>query len=558
MGLINTFQKWFGRNSTPGPGDDFWYNPIGASTFSPIRITPDSAMQSTAVIGCVKVISETIAGLPLPLYRKQGDGKKRETNHVIAKLLSTTPCPWMTSFEWREMMTAFVLLRGNAYAQKVKSRRGELISLNPLNPTWMKVSLNTESSELEYRYKVRGLNEILLEQDEVFHLKGYSTDGITGISVISMAANAIGLAIAAEQYGAKVFTNDARPGGILKHPGKLSDDAHKRIQKSWQDAHAGIENAHKVGIVEEGMDWIKVGMSSEDVQFIDSRKFQVEEIARMFRVPPHMIQDLSRATFSNIEHQSLSFVQHTLLPWLRRWEGAINVRLIPSKEQETLFAEYLVDGLLRGDTQARYSAYQVGRQNGWLSANDIRKLENMEPLDGEQGDMYVVQANMVDAEKLASGEVLTGTVGQDAPNKEAATTKDDNSSALSGDKATKTQQNSLNIEGFRTLFQRITDRLGTKELKKRISMLKNGESRTEIDKFYDSHSLMMIDELRAVFDCFVPKPEENQTILQQEVSEYIDKRKSCLEDAVVCETKMRKDLGALVNNLIHTYEKEPA
>lgn len=514
MGLLSTFRRMFGRDQTPGPADDFWYHPVSRS-YAGVKVNPESAMQSTAVIGCVRVIAESIAGLPLVLYRRRGDKRKRETNHEISKLISTKPCAWMTSFEWREMMTAFVLLRGNAYAQKLVTRRGELVGLNPLNPANMTPKLNSEKGEIEYFYKIQGRQEVRLSQDEVFHIKGYTTDGVTGISVIAMAGTAIGLSIAAEQYGAKVFTNDATPGGILKHPAKLSDDAHKRIQKSWQDAHSGIDNAHKVAIVEEGMDWTKVGMTSEDVQFIDSRKFQVEEIARMFRVPPHMIQDLSRATFSNIEHQALSFVQYTLLPWLRRWEGVINTRLIPEDEQETLFSEFLVDGLLRGDIQARYNAYQVGRQNGWLSANDIRRLENMEPLKGEQGEIYVVQAQMVDLEKLASGELEDENTGETDP-------KQPENDAENDENTDETEQKQQKIKAFEQLFRSIMNKNSIKEEKRLRSLLNKGANTDEFVNFYKEHGLFLRETLIPQCNAFIAAISDSERDVTAEVNATID------------------------------------
>lgn len=521
MGLISTFRRLFGRDNTPGPGDDFWYNPIGTN-YSGVKVTPESAMGCTAVLGCVRVIAETFAGLPFGLYRRKGDSRKRDYTNPIHKLISTQPCGWMTSFEWREMQTAFVLLRGNAYAQKVYSRRGELVSLNPLNPVMMKPKLNTETARVEYVYKTQANQQVVFDQDEILHIKGYTTDSVTGISVIAMAGTAIGLSLAAEQYGAKVFTNGAMPGGILTHPAKLTDEAHKRIKQSWQDAHSGLENSHKVGIIEEGMSWTKVGMSSEDVQFIDSRKFQVEEIARMFRVPPHMIQDLSRATFSNIEHQALSFVQYTMLPWLRRWEGAINTRLIPEKEQEKLYCEFLVDGLLRGDIQARYTAYQVARQNGWLSSNDIRKLENMEPLEGEQGDLYIVQANMVDLEKLANGEIEEENPDKNAPKDDETDPENDKKEPESDENSDKTEQKQRKLGTFAELFRSIMNKNAIKEEKRVTSLLNKGASADEFVSFYKEHGLFLRETLIPQCNAFIAAISDSERDASEEVNEIID------------------------------------
>lgn len=361
-----------------------------------IKVTPETSMRSAAVLACVRVLSETVAGLPLIVYRRGKNGRERDTSLPLFNLLSSKPNRYQTAFEFREMLMAHCLLRGNGYAQKVYDGSGRLVELVPLNPTRVEPRLNADGS-ISYRLRTDRQGDLVIPSDDIFHLRGLATDGIVGVSPIAYAREAVGLSIATEEFGARVFSNDAKPGGILEHPGKLSDEAHKRIKDSWQEAHAGVKNAHKVAVLEEGMRWQRIGISASDTQFIEARKFQIEEIARIFRVPPHLIGHLERATFANIEHQSLEFVQHTMLPWLRRWEQAIGARLMTNQESTTHYCEFLVDGLLRGDIQSRYSAYAVGRQWGWLSADDVRRLENMEPLPNGDGSDYLVPLNMVSA-----------------------------------------------------------------------------------------------------------------------------------------------------------------
>lgn len=392
---IPKFLKFFTREAPQiAPTDDYWYSAIG-KIVNGVNVTPDMALQCSAVFSCVRVLAETIAGLPFILYTKSDSGRTRDTKHPLYRLIHDTPNKWMTSFEYREMCMGHLLLRGNAYSQKIYNGKNEIVELIPLDPSRMTVVMSDDGS-ISYHYSSRSRGKIVFPQDRIFHLKAYSNDGIIGMSLISQAAESIGLSISAEKYASRMFENDATPGGILSHPGKLTDEVHKRIKNSWNEAHKGVEKSHNVAIIEEGMKWEKIGMSPEDMQFIASRKFQLEEIARIFRIPPHLIGHLEKATFSNIEHQSLEFVQHTILPWLRRWEQAIAARLLTEQEAETKYVEFLVDGLLRGDLESRYRAYAVGRQWGWLSANDILKMENRDPI-GEKGDIYLVPLNMVDA-----------------------------------------------------------------------------------------------------------------------------------------------------------------
>ncbi len=363
------------------------------STSAGVSVSPSGSLRSSAVLACARILAESVASLPLILYERRADGKRRATEHNLYRILHDLPNPEMTSMEFRELLMGHLALWGNAYAEIETDGRGRVVALWPLRPDRMEVV--RDGPELRYRYRLPSGDIVVLRKEYVLHIRGFGTDGVVGLSMIALARQAIGLSLATEEFGARFFSNGARPGIVLKHPGRLSDEAERRLRKSWTDRHGGLSNAHRVGILEEGMDIAQIGIPPEDAQFLDTRKFQVTEIARIFRVPPHMLADLERATFSNIEHQSIEFVTHTLRPWLVRWEQAIHRDLLLERERGRYFAEFLVDGLLRGDIRSRYEAYSIGRQNGWLSANDIRRLENMNPIEG--GDVYLIPLNMIPA-----------------------------------------------------------------------------------------------------------------------------------------------------------------
>lgn len=383
-------------NPRAGPKNSLWGSSTAfffGSTSSGKVVNEKTAIQTTAVYACVRVLAEAIASLPLHTYRYTEDGKEKATDHPLYQLLHNEPNPEMTSFVFRETLMGHLLLWGNAYAQIIRDGRGNVTSLYPLLPDKMTVD-RTSTGELYYLYKKEGL-DYPLRQEDVLHIPGLGFDGLVGYSPIAMAKNAIGMAIATEEYGARFFANGANPGGVLEHPGVVKDPA--RIRESWNAVYQGSANAHRVAVLEEGMKFQPIGIPPEQAQFLETRRFQLNEIARIFRVPPHMIGDLERSSFSNIEQQSLEFVMYTLDPWVVRWEQAISKALIADSEKKEVFVKFNVNGLLRGDYQSRMAGYAVGRQNGWLSANDIRELEDMNRLPEESGgDRYLVNGNMVD------------------------------------------------------------------------------------------------------------------------------------------------------------------
>ena len=379
-------------------------------TTSGKTVNERTAMQTTAVYACVRILAEAIAGLPLHIYRYRLDGgKERISQHPLYYLLHSEPNPEMTSFVFRETLMSHLLLWGNAYAQVIRDGLGRVLGLYPLLPNKMDVN-RSASGELVYTY-YRDVDEsglkpkggyITLRRDEVLHIPGLGFDGLVGYSPIAMAKNAIGMAMATEEYGASFFANGANPGGVLEHPGVVKDP--KRVRESWNTVYQGSANAHRIAVLEEGMKFHQIGIPPEEAQFLQTRKFQINEIARIFRVPPHMVGDLEKSSFSNIEQQSLEFVKYTLDPWVVRWEQALQQSLLLPSEKPRYFVKFNVDGLLRGDYQSRMSGYATARQNGWMSANDIRELEDMNRIPAEEGgDLYLVNGNMT---KLADAGVF--------------------------------------------------------------------------------------------------------------------------------------------------------
>ena len=385
------------QDRTAGSGYAFYFG----GTTSGKAVTERSAMQMTAVYSCVRILAEAVAGLPLHLYRyKEDGGKEKALDHPLYLLLHDEPNPEMSSFVFRETLMTHLLLWGNAYAQIIRNGKGEVIALYPLMPNRMVVDRDIHG-QLYYQYTrsteeaptMKGVT-VNLPPSDVLHIPGLGFDGLVGYSPIAMAKNAIGMAIACEEYGAKFFANGAAPGGVLEHPGTIKDP--QRVRESWQSTFGGSGNSNKIAVLEEGMKYTPIGISPEQAQFLETRKFQINEIARMFRVPPHMVGDLEKSSFSNIEQQSLEFVKYTLEPWLVRWEQSIQRTLFSPEEKKRYFAKFNVEGLLRGDYASRMSGYATARQNGWMSANDIRELENLDRIPTEDGgDLYLINGNML-------------------------------------------------------------------------------------------------------------------------------------------------------------------
>ena len=381
-------------------------------------------MQTTAVYACVRILAEAVASLPLHVYEYQDDGgKKLVHDHPLYYLLHDEPNPEMTSFVFRETLMSHLLIWGNAYAQIIRDGAGRVLGLYPLLPDKMEVQRD-DKGNIYYVYSrnsdenptFKEYGNIKLKAEDVLHIPGLGFDGLIGYSPIAMAKNAVGMTLACEEYGASFFANGANPGGVLEHPGVLKDPS--KVRESWNSVYRGVSNAHKIAVLEEGMKYQQIGIPPEEAQFLETRKFQINEIARLYRIPPHMVGDLDKSSFSNIEQQSLEFVKYTLDPWVIRWEQSLQRSLLLPGEKGKYFIKLNVDGLLRGDYQSRMNGYAVGRQNGWFSANDIREMENMNPIpDEEGGNLYLINGAMT---KLADAGAFakTDTGQQNAPAQE--------------------------------------------------------------------------------------------------------------------------------------------
>lgn len=355
----------------------------GRSTSTGERVSPETAQTIPAYFAAIRVVSEDVAKLPLIVYKRlEPRGKDRAPDHPVYRLLHKAPNPEMSSFAFREVLTQHALSWGNGYAEIVRDGSGTPTEVWPIHPS--RVRAMREDGVL--RYDVReDQGWVPVDPYNMLHIHGPGGDGVSGLSMAQLLAESIGVSLATQRYAAAFFGNNSSPGGILSHPTRLSPEATQNLRKSWEERHGGSANVGRVAILQEGMTWQSISIPNEDAQFLETRRFQVEEIARAFRIPPHMIGDLSKATFSNIEQQALEYVQNTLMPWLVRWEQEVSRKLFDAADDEH-FAEHLVTSLLRGDQAARSAFYSTLFNIGSLSPNDIRELENMNPVEG--GDEY--------------------------------------------------------------------------------------------------------------------------------------------------------------------------
>lgn len=400
---------WLSFRRTSGLAEvDFWLKDAwtgGAQSSAGAVVNEQTAMGVSAVYACMRVLADSVAQLPLKIQKIDTNGKTDDRKHPLWTILHDLPNPEMTAFEFKQAMQAALTLRNNAYAEIERDGVGRVVGLWPLNAAKMQVTRDDQRNKV-WLYELPDGKTVKWTWANtsrtpapILHLRGLG-DGTVGCEPLALLKNTIGMTIAAEEYGARLFSNSAQPRGVLQTPNRLSPQAAVNLKTSWEASHRGLSNAHRVAVLEEGLTWQQVGLSAEDAQFLETRKFQLNEIARAFRVPPHMIGDLERATFSNIEHQAIEFVVHTITPWLVCWEQAIARDLLSVKSFNTHQAKFVVNGLLRGDITSRYAAYATGRQWGWLSANDVLRLEDQNGI-GEQGDIYMTPMNMQDASKPA-------------------------------------------------------------------------------------------------------------------------------------------------------------
>lgn len=369
----------------------------GVETSAGVRVTSSTAMYFVAVYACINILSRTVGSLPLYLYRRlPGGGKEKARKHPLFNLIRYLPNPEMTAMRYRSTLQGHLASWGNSYSYIDWANTGYPKALWPLRPD--RIQVQRINGELVYHY-YPGIEDFKITtgfnipNTYMLHIPGFGYDGVMGYSPITLAREAIGLGLAADAFGAKYFGSGTHPGMVIEHPKQLSSQAHDNLKKSLTDKYSGLGNAHRLMILEEGMKANKIVIDPKDSQFLETRKFQITEIARLFLIPPHMIADLEKATFSNIEEQGIEFVVHTMRPWFVLWEEEYMRSLLRVDEREEYFFQFDVDALMRGDIAKRYAAYAIGKQWGFLSTNDVRDKENLNPVDG--GDQYMVPLNMI-------------------------------------------------------------------------------------------------------------------------------------------------------------------
>lgn len=363
---------------------------ISYNTYAGKRVSPQLAMQLTAVFGCVRVLAESVGMLPCSLYEQLDRGSKKAIKERLYKLLSVKPNGYMTPQEFWELLIACLCLRGNFFAYKVMAL-GEVVELLPLDPGSVVAKLNSQWEPV-YQVTFPDGSSDTLSQKEIWHVRIFTLDGLNGLSPIAYARQAIGLGMATEEHGSRLFSNGAVTSGVLETDQTLSDEAFNRLKADFEDRHQGLVNAHKPMILEMGLKWNQISLSAEDAQFLETRKFQLEEICRIFRVPMHLVQNTDRATFNNIENLGIGFINYSLVPYLTRIEQRINLGLVKASKQGQLYAKFNVGALLRGDMKSRFEAYATAINWGMYSPNDCLELEDRNPRPG--GDVYLTPMNM--------------------------------------------------------------------------------------------------------------------------------------------------------------------
>ncbi len=470
MGFIASLFEQRGSSFQAGDEPPSWFSrALGAmDSWTGVTVTPEQAMTTSAVYACINVIGQTVASLPLITYRRLLRGRERANDFSLYPLLHDLPNPEMTSYDLRYTLQGHLGLRGNAFSEIVTDRAGQVREIWPLRPDRM--SLDRDGAgNLVYIYQLPasiGGEKKRFRQDQIWHIRGLSHNGLWGLSPIAEAMQAIGLALAMEEFGGRFFGNGAQPGFWLKHSASLGDKAYQRLKKDFEFRNSGLNNAHRIAILEEGMSVEKIGIAPEEAQFLESRKFQIRDIARFYRMQPHKIQDLDQATFSNIEHQAIEFVTDTIRPWLVAWEQSIYRDLLLERERKEYYVEHLVDGLLRGDTLSRYSAYASGINAGWLVRNEARERENLNPISGL--DDPLTPLNMTDGKSDPAG--APGATGK------------------------------RSLDFFRAVLNETFARIGKREAQDLGAAMKKGSDLREWSaRYYQDHQSFVERQLRPVF-----------------------------------------------------------
>lgn len=417
------FDEWNGEGyyiaGTPDAGIGFLTGLAAAANTAGVSVTPETAWMNSAIFNGFQILSETISTLPYGVYKHlKPRGREQASDHPLHKLLHSQPNPEMSSQAWREVMALSIFMRGNGYSNIERNHMGDPIAFWPLMASKMKPRRGradgTDPGTLWYYYWTKD-GYIEMAADEVLHIPGFGYDGLGGMSIITAARNAIGLAMAEEKHGENFFRNGAIPGGVLERPldaPDLGDKGAKNIEDTWYKGHGGLSRSHRLKILEEGMTYKQIGISNEDSQFLESRKFQLAEVARYLNMPTHMLKDMEHAHFNNIEHSQIEFVVFCARPHVTRWEQWVDYKLFDGGTE--YFNHFTLDGLLRGDRKSRYDSYHVGRLDGWLNGDDIREMEDINPMPDGKGNIYWMPANMLAApsEDEASALIPTNTGNQ--------------------------------------------------------------------------------------------------------------------------------------------------
>lgn len=451
-----------------------------------VPVTEATVLTSSAVFAAIRIIAETVAQIQWEVYERQGETDVELDTHPLAMLLEHEPNGEMTAFSWRIAMLTSYFLHGNMVAEIERDGAGRPVSLWPIHPG--RVEIKRDGRGLYYLIRGNdGMPEAELSPANVYHVPLMAGDGVVGRGLVQRARDSIGLTLGLEQFSASSFANGAQPGGILRHPNKLTADARSNIRAEWEALHRGTNNAGKIAVLQEGMEFQAMQMTASDTQLIEQRAFQLTEVARWFNLPPHLLRDLSRATFGNIEHQSLEYLTYTIRPIARAMEQEAQRRLLTGTEKQTHYTELDLDDLSLADRASRFAAYAVARQNGWMSANEIRDEEGMDPIPGDAGDAYLVNGNMIPISVAMSA----------VPKSPVAVSQ-------TVEPATQTPPQDEQIRGaFIELMAGQLVRLSVKEMRASQSASKKPkEFLSWLDSFYDQHREMVTETLAPIVNAY--------------------------------------------------------
>lgn len=385
-----------------------WFAGGRAETNAGPVVTVSSAMQMVAVYSCIDILARTVGSMPLYLYRRLPDGgKELARKHPLFALMRRRPNPEMTAMRYRSTLQGHLASWGNAYSYIDWAGNGYPRAIWPIRPD--RVDVQRVNGNLVYRYypgsdDMRHGTGVIIPRDNMLHIPGFGFDGVIGYSPLSLAREAVGLGLATEEFGARFFGSGTHPGIIVEHPDKLGPQAHANLKKSLAEAYSGLGNAHRLMLLEEGMKATKIAINPQDSQFLETRKFQINEICRLFHVPPHMLADVEKSTSwgSGIEEQNIGFITHTMRPWFVLWEEELSAKLLLESEQDEYFFEFDMMALLRGDSVKRWTAYIMGKRNGILNADEIRGWENLNPIPDGKGKEYIIEKNMMGLSDLGA------------------------------------------------------------------------------------------------------------------------------------------------------------